>query len=371
MTTLRALDAQQVKWNFGAIDLLWPGQRGDTRGQPFHPNLRLRWFEHFSMVAQHPVPARLPAAAGRLAVHPRLRLRPALADPAGHRDPAELPPRAGHGVATSATTSSRVLFFPAELYMWIRMGHFVSAWTKFFAQQTDNWAAQANAERGKGSAYLYPFLSLIVFLITVSAIWLQLPLGLQSNLLEVGYPILGVITIVQTAWMSLKALRRYRGFRHEQVRRKAPRGRGGGRGPGFTAGGCSALDSKDGPSGPAASSDASAAAVTFDSQFTRDGTFQSHVGCPRRRTWTSSTRSTRPSRHHGPTSGTRRGQFFSFTFQAYDLAQKLRAPFATKRKVWLSHVMISSATIMSSGAATEGRTRSTSRHLARRSTRSR
>ena len=50
MTSLRGLDAQQVKWNFGAIELMWPGQRGDTKGQPFHPNLRLRWFENLSML---------------------------------------------------------------------------------------------------------------------------------------------------------------------------------------------------------------------------------------------------------------------------------------------------------------------------------
>ncbi|MDQ1168273.1 cellulose synthase/poly-beta-1,6-N-acetylglucosamine synthase-like glycosyltransferase [Microbacterium proteolyticum] len=42
MTTLSAYDAQQVKWTYGAIELMWPGQRGDTKGQPFHPNLRLR-----------------------------------------------------------------------------------------------------------------------------------------------------------------------------------------------------------------------------------------------------------------------------------------------------------------------------------------
>lgn len=51
MTNLRALHGQQVKWNYGAIDLMWPGQRGDTKGQPLHPNLRLRWFENFSMVS--------------------------------------------------------------------------------------------------------------------------------------------------------------------------------------------------------------------------------------------------------------------------------------------------------------------------------
>ena len=49
MTTIRSLDGQQVKWNYGAIDLMWPGQRGDTKGQPFHPNLRLRWAENLGM----------------------------------------------------------------------------------------------------------------------------------------------------------------------------------------------------------------------------------------------------------------------------------------------------------------------------------
>jgi len=29
METLRALDGQQVKWNYGAIDLMWPGQRSN------------------------------------------------------------------------------------------------------------------------------------------------------------------------------------------------------------------------------------------------------------------------------------------------------------------------------------------------------
>merc|ERR1712000_234506 len=119
MTTMRSLDAQQVKWNFGAIDLMWPGQRGDTRGQPFHPNLRLRWFEHMSMVIN--IITRLGFA---------------------------------------------LLLWPAELYMWIRMGHFVRAWLKFFSrQQTDNWAAQAKAERGKGIAWTYPFLTLALGLV--------------------------------------------------------------------------------------------------------------------------------------------------------------------------------------------------------------
>ncbi|MCW2764344.1 MAG: glycosyl transferase, family 2 [Nocardioides sp.] len=214
MNTLRALDAQQVKWNFGAIDLMWPGQRGDTKGQPFHPNLRLRWFEHVSMVVN--IVTRLMFVlllAGSLSISafvfaPWWLIPPVAAILLNFR------------VARSMAFANRrdylfaLLLIPAEFYMWIRMGHFVRAWLKFFSrQQTDNWAAQAKAERGKGTAYLYPFLTLLVFLGGCTAAWLQLPIALQSDLLAIGWPILGIITVLQTAWMMLKVLRRYRGFK--------------------------------------------------------------------------------------------------------------------------------------------------------------
>jgi len=214
MTTLRSLDGQQVKWNYGAIDLMWPGQRGDTRGQPFHPNLRLRWFEHFSMVLN--ILTRLgflmlllaSLSISAFVFEPWWVIPPLVAEVLNFR------------VARSMAFANRrdyvfaLAFWPAEVYMWIRMGHFVRAWVKFFSRtQTDNWAAQAKAERGKGSAYLYPFLVLLVFLVAAAAIWVQLPIGMQSDILAVCWPILGVITVVQTAWMALKAMRRYRGYK--------------------------------------------------------------------------------------------------------------------------------------------------------------
>ncbi len=111
-----------------------------------------------------------------------------------------------------------LLLVPAELYMWIRMGHFVRAWLKFFSrQQTDNWAAQAKAERGKGVAWMYPFVALLVVFGRAAAIWMQLPIALQSDLLAVGWPILGVITVLQTAWMLIKvhaSLPRVQGMTH-------------------------------------------------------------------------------------------------------------------------------------------------------------
>lgn len=213
MTTLRSLDAQQVKWNFGAIDLMWPGQRGDTPGQPLHPNLRLRWFEHISMVIN--ITTRLLfllLLLGSLSINafvfsPWWLLPPAIAILLNFR------------VAKSMYYGNRrdylfaLLLAPAEVYMWIRIGHFLRAWTKFASRaQTDNWAAQARAERGAGQSYLAPLAVLLVIVAVMSAIWLQLPIDTKSDLLALGWPILGIVTVLQTGWMMTKVLRRYKGF---------------------------------------------------------------------------------------------------------------------------------------------------------------
>lgn len=103
---------------------------------------------------------------------------------------------------------------PAEVYMWIKVGHFVRAWTKFLSNsQTDNWAAQARAERGTGWAYLTPFLFAAIAAGAVVWTWILLPLSVQSMALTLGWPILGVITILQTAAMLRRLIRRQRGFK--------------------------------------------------------------------------------------------------------------------------------------------------------------
>ncbi len=216
MTTLRSLDAQQVKWNFGAIDLMWPGQRGDTKGQPFHPNLRLRWFEHMSMVINMTT-----RFLFIVLLMWSLQLDAFVFSPLW-----VIPPLAAvylnFRVAHSMEFRNRrdylfvLLVFPAELYMMTRMGHFVRAWLKFFSkQQTDNWAAQAKAERGKGVAWTYPFLVVGVLLVSLYVGWVYGPLDIdqKSDVLAIGWPILGAITVLQTAWMIIKASRRYRGFK--------------------------------------------------------------------------------------------------------------------------------------------------------------
>lgn len=213
MTTLRALHGQQVKWNFGGIDLLWPGQRGDTKGQPMHPNLRLRWYENISMVFN---------ITTRMAF--LLLLAAALSIDAFVFNPVWLIPPAvatllNLRIATSMHDKSASDFFyallvaPAELYMWIRMGHFVTAWVQFFARSDkDNWAAQAAAERGRGSQYVMPLVCAVATFLVLIFAWSQQGVGVQSAILSIGWPVLYLITVLQTLFMIKKLVRRQRGF---------------------------------------------------------------------------------------------------------------------------------------------------------------
>jgi biofilm PGA synthesis N-glycosyltransferase PgaC len=214
MTTLRALDGQQVKWNYGAIDLMWPGQRGDTRGQPFHPNLRLRWMENVGMLVN--AATRLLFGlllAGALSISafefsPIWLLPPVVAVALNVRIALSMKDRTWRDVLFAAT------LVPAETYMWIRVGHFVRAWSKFLSQsRTDNWAAQAKAERGSGWAYLSPLLVGAVALAAVAWMWTTLPLAAQSTALTIGWPVLGVVTVLQTLFMLRRLVRRQHGLR--------------------------------------------------------------------------------------------------------------------------------------------------------------
>jgi cellulose synthase/poly-beta-1,6-N-acetylglucosamine synthase-like glycosyltransferase len=212
MTTLRSLHGQQVKWNYGAIDLMWPGQRGDTKGHPLHPNLRLRWFENISMLTN---------IGTRMAF--MLLLAAALSIDAFVFNPVWLIPPAVATVLNlrlalamhdkSASDIGYSLSVPAEVYMWIRMGHFMTAWAQFFARvEKDNWAAQAAAEKGRGASYAFPALvALTVFLVLIYA-WSQQSIALQADILSIGWPVLYLITVLQTLFMARKLLRRQRGF---------------------------------------------------------------------------------------------------------------------------------------------------------------
>ena len=89
------------------------------------------------------------------------------------------------------------LFLPAELYMWVRMGHFLSAWTQFFARsEKDNWAAQANAEKGRGSAYVFPLVVRARRPGWSDLAWSQQSLvNVQSAMLSLGWPVLYLVTV--------------------------------------------------------------------------------------------------------------------------------------------------------------------------------
>jgi poly-beta-1,6-N-acetyl-D-glucosamine synthase len=214
MTTLAALDAQQVKWTYGAIELMWPGQRGDTKGQPFHPNLRIRWFENFGMLTNLFVRiAFLLLLAGSLslgafvfspvwlipiAVAVMLNLRMAL--------------------TMKSRTRKDILFAlliaPAEIYMWIRLSHFARAWARFLSKKkVDNWAMQAKAEKGGGSGHWVPLLVAIAVVVATAVIWMMLGPLVQSTILWIGWPIVGVVTVLQTLMMFTKLLRRQHGYK--------------------------------------------------------------------------------------------------------------------------------------------------------------
>jgi biofilm PGA synthesis N-glycosyltransferase PgaC len=214
MTTLRSLDGQQVKWNYGAIDLMWPGQRGDTKGQPFHPNLRLRWAENFGMVTN--IFTRVAFAmllVASLSIHafvfsPFWLIPPAVAILLNVRIAYSMKNRTWRDVVFAATA------IPAEIYMWLRAGHFLRAWAKFLSKvKVDNWAEQAKAERGSGNAYLTPLIILGVSFLVLGYTWFQLPVMIQSSVLWLGWPVLYTITIAQTIVMTGKLFRRQRGYK--------------------------------------------------------------------------------------------------------------------------------------------------------------
>ncbi|MCU1509939.1 MAG: glycosyltransferase [Glaciihabitans sp.] len=214
MTTLRGLDAQQVKWNFGAIELMWPGQRGDTKGQPLHPNLRLRWLENFSMLVNAVTRLMfLVLLFFSLSIHafvfsPIWLIPPVAAILLNLRIAASMKNRNWKDILFA------LLLFPAEIYMWVRLGHFLRAWTKFLSRkQTDNWAAQAKAERGSGNGYLVPIVVFALVVVAAVFTWFQLSFVVRSTILWIGWPILGVITGVQTISMLGKLFQRHRGYK--------------------------------------------------------------------------------------------------------------------------------------------------------------
>lgn len=215
MTDLKSLDAQQVKWNYGSIDLMWPGQRGNLRGMPFHPNLRIRWIEHWSMLLNLVVRVGFlllvvaSLSIGAFVFNPLWLIPPAVSVLLNLRTALSMKHRTGRDILFA------LLFVPGEIYMWLKIGHFLRAWMQFFFRtgSTDNWSAQAAAESGKGSsAYLQPLLFGVVVLGALVLLWINMPLLAQEVALWFAWPMLVVLTVIQTLGMLLRLVRPHRGY---------------------------------------------------------------------------------------------------------------------------------------------------------------
>ncbi|WP_300679429.1 glycosyltransferase family 2 protein [Nocardioides sp.] len=216
MLTLKSLDAQQVKWNHGSIDLMWPGERNGYRGQPFHPNLRLRWLDNIAMFLNG-----LTRVGFGVLLACSLLLHAFVFTPLWLLPPLlgwALNLRIAHsmGQRNKSDYLFAGLFFPAEFYTWVRLGHFVRGWWKFFFNRaSDNWAAQARAESGRaGNTYLLPLIVTVVASVLGVVVYdLFFSSAVKSNVLWVGWRALGVITVIQTLMMAYQLFQPYKGFK--------------------------------------------------------------------------------------------------------------------------------------------------------------
>ncbi|NYG59777.1 hypothetical protein BJ980_002700 [Nocardioides daedukensis] len=116
-------------------------------------------------------------------------------------------------------------------------------------------------------------------------------------------------------------------------------------------GGCGAIEDSLGGSGtPAEAAPLAAPAdtdVPFNSEFSRDGTFQSHIPIDEVDfVFTIWSAKTTPRMQEWYPQG---DKFFSFTFTGYDTRRRLRDKFATKRRIYLDDVAITSVTTSASG----------------------
>ncbi len=110
--------------------------------------------------------------------------------------------------------------------------------------------------------------------------------------------------------------------------------------------GCSLIpDEKPAPQ-PTAQADPTVAPMPFNSEFSRDGTFQSHIlidGIDFVYTFWAAKTTPRMAEWHP-----KGDKYFSMSFQGYDTRRRLRDPFRTKRLVWLERVQVTSQTSTSS-----------------------
>ena len=80
-------------------------------------------------------------------------------------------------------------------------------------KKVDNWAMQAKAERGAGIGHWTPLIVVVAVVIATAVIWSMLGPMVQSTILWIGWPIVGVVTVLQTLSMFFKLIRRQHGYK--------------------------------------------------------------------------------------------------------------------------------------------------------------
>jgi poly-beta-1,6-N-acetyl-D-glucosamine synthase len=72
--------------------------------------------------------------------------------------------------------------------------------------------AQASAEKGRGSAYIFPAVVAVAIFTVLVIAWQHQSASVQSAILSVGWPVLYLVTVIQTLFMIRKLIRRQRAF---------------------------------------------------------------------------------------------------------------------------------------------------------------
>lgn len=212
-TTLRAYDAQQVATASGAIELMWPGQRDDITGHPLHPNLRLRLSENIGMLADLTLRIGFVAllaaslSAGALDLSPLWLIPVAVAVLLNLRIALALRDRRPADVLFAA------LVFPAELFLWVRLGHFLRSWSRFATRsRTGDWAERTEKADRRNGRHWMPWVAVGAVAAGLAGLWLLMSEAARIVALAIAWPVLGILATVRTAFMIFKLLRRHRGY---------------------------------------------------------------------------------------------------------------------------------------------------------------
>jgi biofilm PGA synthesis N-glycosyltransferase PgaC len=208
MTTFRSLNAQQVKWNAGGVELMLQN--------PLHPNLRLRWRENvgmFTNLLSRIMFILLVAAALSVGVFQYewwWLIPPVVSIVLNTRIAMAMKDH------TFMDITYALFLIPGEIYIAVRGVHFIEAWGQIIGRQEhDNWAAQANAENGaaKSGKVVLAIVAVAAILAALTYGWLHLEPIVQNVILSVGWTTLAVLTILQTVLMLGKVFRNHKGFK--------------------------------------------------------------------------------------------------------------------------------------------------------------